>query len=354
MSKIAVIKTNPENVLKDYEKVMDLAKYNKILKKDKETILKLNLSWSLYYPACSTQPWQLEGVINKLKKDKFKKIIPVENRTVVTDIKKGVKENKWGKIFEKNNIDFVPLTKVKWTSIDELKLDFLALNDVFPESIKIPEFFKNKQIIHLPTLKTHGHTTMTGAMKNAFGGLITRKRHHAHKKIHEILVDLLKIQKKIHPKIFAVMDGTVAGNGAGPRTMVPVTSNLILASEDQVAIDAVAAKIMGFDPMKIKYIKLAHDLGLGNADVESLDLVGIDKLPNLNFKTNKSPVIFFDQLFRKKLKPIEKILFHSDLFYLCIMGSAIYHDKVWYNLVGKKRVKEFNKTEWGKLFEGYK
>ena len=56
---------------------------------------------------------------------------------------------------------------------------------------------------------------MTGAMKNAFGGLITEKRHHSHKMIHEVLVDLLQIQKEIHPHLFAVMDGAVAGNGKG-------------------------------------------------------------------------------------------------------------------------------------------
>ena len=99
----------------------------------------------------------------------------------------------------------------------------------------------------LPTVKTHGHTTTTGAMKDAFGGVNPKYRHHAHKKIHEILVDLLAIQKGIHKGIFAVMDGCVCGNGAGPRTMEPFTGNVILASKDQVAIDAIAAKIMGFE-----------------------------------------------------------------------------------------------------------
>ena len=97
--------------------------------------------------------------------------------------------------------------------------------------------FIGKNVVHFPTMKVHGHTTITGAMKNAFGGLITKKRHHCHKKIHEVLVDLLAIQKEIHPCIFAVMDGTVAGDGAGPRTMIPRVKNYILASGDQVAID---------------------------------------------------------------------------------------------------------------------
>jgi len=64
------------------------------------------------------------------------------------------------------------------------------------------------------------------------------------------------------------MDGTFAGDGPGPRCMVPHVKNVLLASADQVAIDAVAAKLMGFDPLKdCKYIRLAHDAGLGCGDV---------------------------------------------------------------------------------------
>ena len=87
-------------------------------------------------------------------------------------------------------------------------------------------------------------------MKNAFGGLLNEHRHWTHPVIHETLVDLLMIQKKIHRGVFAVMDGTFAGDGPGPRCMVPHVKNVLLASADQVAIDAVAAKLMGFDPMK--------------------------------------------------------------------------------------------------------
>ena len=95
-------------------------------------------------------------------------------------------------------------------------------------------------------IKTHVFTTMTGAMKNAFGGLLNEHRHWTHPVIHETLVDLLMIQKKIHRGLFAVMDGTFAGDGPGPRCMTPHVKNVILASADQVAIDAVAAKLKRF------------------------------------------------------------------------------------------------------------
>jgi hypothetical protein len=150
------------------------------------------------------------------------------------------------------------------------------------------------------------------------------------------------------------MDGTVAGTGKGPRTFKPVIKNLIMASADQVAIDAVEAKLMGFDPMKIPFIKMAHDRGLGVGDVDQLDIVGenINEI-NFGFKTKKSPVIYFDQLLRNKIGFIEKYLFHTRLFKMCVFGSAFYHDKLWYNLKGKRRIKKFMKSEWGKVFKNY-
>jgi hypothetical protein len=111
-------------------------------------------------------------------------------------------------------------------------------------------------------------------MKNAFGGLLNEHRHWTHPVIHETLVDLLMIQKKIHRGVFAVMDGTFAGRRPGPRCMMPHAKNVILASADQVAIDAVAAKLMGFDPMTIKFIRMAHEMGLGCGDPRDIEIVG--------------------------------------------------------------------------------
>ena len=127
-----------------------------------------------------------------------------------------------------------------------------VLDTIFPEGIQIPDAFHGANIVHLPTVKCHIYTTTTGAMKNAFGGLLNTKRHYTHSWIHATLVDLLAIQKEIHAGLFAVMDGTTAGDGPGPRTMRPVIKDVMLASQDQVAIDAVAASMMGFDPMSAR------------------------------------------------------------------------------------------------------
>ena len=358
MSKVAVLTTSPKSVIEDYQNLMHLAEYEKILPKENKTILKLNLSWSLFYPACSTEAWQLDGILKTMKEDGFKDILSVENQTVVTHPWKGAYGNKWLPVLKKHGIEFKPLTDVPWVTLKPAS-EMLAMHDIF-EEILIPKIFKGSNVLHLPTVKTHGHTTTTGAMKNAFGGLIPKYRHHAHLKIHEILVDLLAIQKETHKGIFAVMDGCVCGNGAGPRTMEPYIGNTILASNDQVAIDAVASKMMGFDPLKIDYIKIAHDRGLGIGDIDQIEIVGMDRKDfdnkNFGFAAKKSPIIKWDQILRKKtakIKSLHNLLFYSPIFKAFIFASEFYHDSLWYPTVGKSKIDTFMKSDWGELFNKY-
>ncbi len=358
MAKVAVLKTSPATVIEDYNRLMHLAEYEEFLPKRNKTILKLNLSWTLFYPACSTPPWQLEGVLSTLRNDGYEDIVAVENQTVVTHPWKGAYYNKWLPVLKKYGVEFQPLTDVEWIPYKP-KSEMLAMHDIFGD-IMIPKIFVGANVVHLPTVKTHGHTTTTGAMKDAFGGLIPKYRHHAHRRIHEVLVDLAVIQKEIHGGIFAAMDGCVCGNGAGPRTMEPVLGNVILAGGDQVAIDAVAARIMGFEPLEIGYIKKAHDRGLGIGDVEQVEVVGMDseefRRLNLGFRVKKSPIIRWDQILRKNtvnISWLHRILFHSPVFKAFVFASEFYHDRLWYPSIGKRNIRKFMQTDWGNALEKY-
>lgn len=356
-SKVAVLRTNAERVVEDYRKLLELVDYRSILDFNQETIVKLNLSWTKYFPACSSQPWQVEGVLKTFVEDGFPrdKLFPVENKTVVTNPIKGAENNRWMPVLNELGLGFTPLPSVEWT-VYEFKEKLLKLDQIFPEGIEIPKMYIGKQIVHLPTVKTHGHSTTTGAIKNSFGGLLKEVRHYAHKYMHEVLVDLMIMQKELHPNILAVMDGTVAGDGAGPRTMIPRSKNLILASSDSVSIDAVAAKLMGFDPMSIPYLRMCHERGLGVADLNEVEILGEDISEiNFHFQTKKSFVIWGDQLLRKgPLRFLEHIALHSPLVVWAPAASNFYHDALWYPTVGKSIIRKFSTTEWGQLFEQYK
>jgi len=355
-AKVAVLKTQPDTVIEDYKRSMRLAGYSEAVSKDRDTLLKLNLSWTKYFPACSSQPWQLEGVLATLLEDGFsrERLAAIENRTVVTNPRQGAVNNKWLPVLKRYGVEFVPLTEVEWVKY-EFKGELLKLNNLFPEGIEIPRMLINKNVIHLPTVKTHGHSVTTGAIKNAFGGLLKEVRHYAHKYIHEVLVDLMVMQKELHPGIFAAMDGTVCGDGAGPRTMVPKEKNIILASADSVAIDAVAAKVMGFDPIEVPYIRMCHERGLGIGRIAEIEIVGEDiQAINFGFKTGKSLVIWGDQLLRRgPLRFLEKPLLHSPLFIWAPIASTIFHDWLWYPTIGRTRIRRFLRTKWGRAFSKY-
>jgi uncharacterized protein (DUF362 family) len=355
-AKVAVLATSPATVLGDYRRVMALADYERFLPKDRDTLVKLNLSWTKYFPACSSEPWQVEGAVRTLVEDGFPKerLFPVENKTVVTNPRKGARNNKWLPVLERYGLGFTPLPEVEW-AVYEFRSPLLKLNEIFPEGIEIPKMFIGKNVLHLPTVKTHGHSTTTGAVKNAFGGLLKEVRHYAHKYIHEVLVDLLYMQRELHPSLFCVMDGTVCGDGAGPRTMVPCVKNVILASGDSLAIDAIAAKIMGFDPMSIPYIRMGHERGLGVGDPAEIEIAGED-ISGLDFGfcSKRSFVIWGDQMIRKGcLRPFERILLHSPLVFWAPFASNVYHDLLWYPTVGRRRIRRFLKTDWGALWKQY-
>ena len=356
--KVAVLKTNPETISQDIEKMMEMAEIKRALPLDKTTILKDNISWHFPYISANTTPWQLEGTILALRKAGYERICSVHNNTVVTDPFKGQMLNKLAPIYKKYEIEekynFIP-KDIRWIEYKP-KAKMRVLNHIYPKGIRIPEYFIGKNIIHLPTVKTHIYTTTTGGMKNAFGGLLNTRRHYTHSVIHETLVDLLAIKKEIHTGIFCVMDGTVCGSGPGPRTMIPVEKDYILASGDSVAIDSVAAKMMGFDPMSIPYIRLAHEDGLGVGRTQEIEIIGEDiSKVNFGFSVGHNLAsLVGGSLWFSPLKVFQSLFFRTPLVYLFVFGSFLYHDYLWWPLKGRKiqRERALN-TKWGKLFKSY-
>jgi uncharacterized protein (DUF362 family) len=286
------------------------------------------------------------------------------NRTVVIDAHLGERENKQLNVINEHGLRNIHIYEgEEWIHIREAVGDladrFLVLNRVYPDGFMIPRRFIGENIVHLPTVKTHVFTTTTGAMKNAFGGLLNERRHWTHPVIHETLVDLLMIQKRIHRGVFAVMDGTFAGDGPGPRCMAPHVKNIILASADQVAIDATAAKLMGFDPMQIRYIRTAHDLGLGCGDPRDIEIVGdqdaakenwrfVGPFQKMTFASRMQHRIYWGPL----RKPVEWSL-KTVLAPWAYLASVLYHDSFWYPWNGKRMMQDALESPWGRLFRNW-
>jgi hypothetical protein len=309
-AKVAALKVKPATILADVQRLCESAGLTQALAKGTVTILKDNISWHYPFPGANTTPWQLEGTIRALRANGYGDLTCVQNKTVVTNAFKGEDLNHYRPICGEYGVPIL----------------------------------------------CHIYTTTTGAMKNAFGGLLSTHRHYTHSWIHRTLVDLLAIQKEIHSGLFAVMDGTTAGNGPGPRTMIPVIKDYMLASADQVAIDAVAAKMMGFDPMSLEYIRVAHEDGLGVGDPRDIEIVGDDIAgESWGFKVGDNGASMVgDFMWFGPLKRFQKLFFHTPLVNAFIFGSEAYHDYYRWPLKDKKTFEAWKRdTHWGQLFDRY-
>ncbi len=358
-ARVAIVRARSETILEDVRRVCELGGLASALAGGATTILKDNISWHYFFPGANTTPWQLEGAILALQAAGLGDLVCVQNDTVVTNPRKGERLNALTPVLERYRVPVrfnCDPADLRWIPYQP-RAEMLALPRIFPRGIHIPEFFVGKNIVHLPTVKCHIYTTTTGAMKNAFGGLLATRRHYTHTWIHETLVDLLAIQKEIHPGIFALADGTTAGDGPGPRTMRPVRKDVLLASADQAAIDAVAARLMGFEPLSIRYLALAHQRGLGVADPRDIELVGDTEIGNerWGFSVGANMAARIGRfLWFGPLKRLQKLFFHTPLVYLFVAGSYLYHDFLWYPTLGRQRVRRFlRESPWGGLFARY-
>jgi uncharacterized protein (DUF362 family) len=358
-SKVAVLRVGPDTILDDIDRLHELAGVTRALRPGATTILKDNISWHFPFPGANTTPWQLEGTIRALAARGYTDQVCVQNKTVVTDAFKGEDLNGYLPVFRGYDIpvryNFDP-ADMTW-SVYRPRARMNVLDRIYPEGILIPDAFHGTNIVHLPTVKCHIYTTTTGAMKNAFGGLLNTKRHYTHSWIHATLVDLLAIQREIHAGLFAVMDGTTAGDGPGPRTMRPVTKNVMLASADQVAIDAVAAAMMGFDPMSLDYLSLADAQGLGHARREDIEVVGdvelADQRWGFSVGDNGASRVG-DLLWFGPLKRFQKLFFHTPLVHLFVFGSEAYHDYYRWPMKDRRVFERWRaSTPWGRLFDRY-
>ena len=359
-AKVAVLRTKPETVVKDYHRLCELGGMKDALDPKATTILKDNITWHNVFPGVNTTPWQLEGTVESLKDSGFTDLVAVHNHTVVTIPEKGEEDLKFKPIYGRHNIPVLFNFKEKDMRWIEYKPKFktLALHSIFPDGIRIPDYFQGKNIVHMPTVKTHSYTTYTGALKNAFGGLLNYHRHYTHTLIHETLVDLLAIGKEIHTGMFATMDGTTAGSGPGPRTVKPHDKNIILASSDQVAIDTVAAKMMGFNWRDLPCIYLAHEHGLGIGDPGEIEIVGDTDAAeeNWNFEVGVNLATGVGRLFwfDTPLKHLQKLFFQTFIVNIFIFGSEFYHDSIWYKTKGLPVVHKWEEeSPWGQMFARY-
>jgi len=276
VEKVAIVKCKTykqKEVDKAIEKVFELVKIE--LPKKKKVLIKPNIvNWNVKNPkAAITNPSVIEAVCKILKKNNCK-IFVGESSFMETDLafkKTGIEKivKKYGKviIFEQD----------KLVKINDKKAKVLK-NFYLPKILKQVDL-----IVNIPKLKTHQLTKFTGGIKNLYGcipGGMKQKLHtkaQSEKKFSKLLVD---IYQNVKPEI-NIMDGVVGMQGKGPVSGESKKAGYILVSKNTLSLDVVSSRLMGYKSQQIFAIKEAVKRKLGNFKFE---LVGMSKLPNLNFK----------------------------------------------------------------------
>ena len=353
--------SRPTPSSQDIDRLVDLAGVSDALARGKTTILKDNISWHFPFPAANTTPWQLEGTIQALARRGFADQVCVQNKTVVTNAFKGEDLNHYVPIFKRYQIPVLYNFKdedMTWVHYQP-KARMRVLDRIFPEGIHIPDYFFGKNIVHLPTTKCHIYTTTTGAMKNAFGGLLNTRRHYTHSWIHETLVDLLAIQKEIHSGLFAIMDGTTAGNGPGPRTMYPGgeerDAGVGRSGGDRRGVgedDGVRSAVARLHPPRARG-RARRRRSARHRDRRRHRRA---RSENWNFHVGKNLVRIGggDLIWFGPLKQFQKLFFHTPLVNGFILASDVYHDFYRWPLVDRRVFERWcETTEWGQMFLRY-
>lgn len=164
----------------------------------------------------------------------------------------------WVKWAEEVNVNLVNLAE---TELVRFNFGEDSAIGVVPVSKKMVEA---DVIISVPAMKTHLLTSVTLGMKNMYGTFPEENKAKFHRFGIENVV--FEVNKAFTPHL-TVIDGTVGGEAFGPLSSRPVNFETVIASNDVVAADAVACHLMGYDPFSISHIKMAHEEGLGTADV---------------------------------------------------------------------------------------
>jgi uncharacterized protein (DUF362 family)/Pyruvate/2-oxoacid:ferredoxin oxidoreductase delta subunit len=175
----------------------------------------------------------------------------------------------------------------------------VAFNPKFMPFVSVSQDVLDADIvISLPKFKTHGLTVLTGAIKNSYGLLPGAQKAMLHKAagnpadFNEVIVEVFKLRV---PELF-IVDAVVGMEGNGPASPDLRNIGMILASDNAVAVDSVIATMMGCDPGKLRFLQKAKEAGLGNYDLDTIEIIG-DLKPLPDFKL---PPLGGEALFRNE------------------------------------------------------
>ena len=271
---VSIVKVNGCSIERAVNESIDLVEGFTDLQDKRSVSIKPNLcSLKSVSSGSTTDPRIVEAVIKRVNAETTCKINIVETNNFQASADKTFR-----------TLGFLDLAK-KYPNVEcinlsnDVKLKASLNGEVF-STLLIPEtMLFSDYLINIAKLKTHVDYRYTGALKNAYGFLLSSRALY-HGFMHKALVDLNRVYK---PDL-SIIDAVIGMEGFGPTGGSPKYVGVILASKDPVAADTVAAQIAGIKPSKIKYLKYAEEKGIGKSrDIEVVGCSIEDVKTNFKF-----------------------------------------------------------------------
>ncbi len=310
-----------EDVIAAVRRAMELARWQDFIPRGAEVSLKPNLGWDLLLPGAITSPWAFEGVVLTLR-DWVGRINVVEADQVLVDVERAFRLSRLDRLCRTYGLHWVNMSRGPLCKVP-------VPNGRVLHELTVPEILLRTKLVTVPVMKTHNKTVITGAVKNQWGCLPSF-RHNYHLVLDQALADINSIVRPC----FAMMDATVGLEGNSPKSGAPKVVDRLLASGDLVALDTVAAKIMGFDPSAIAHLHECVAVGLGTADLGAIDVTGDDDLSlDLRFVPARHNAVSFVEMMLRRRPLARRLFFDTPLFKVsCELALGYY--AAWYHVLG--------------------
>jgi uncharacterized protein (DUF362 family) len=296
-------------------RALDAVEWTRLVPRGADVALKVNLGWDLFIPGSITSPLVVEALIETIR-GHVGRIHLVESDQVLEDIEKAFRRSGMAEVCRRTGAHWINMSRAETVRV-------AAPENKVLKTVDVPRILREAVLITVPVMKTHGKTRITGALKNQFGCL-SKARHAYHLVLDDVLADLNRV---LRPAL-AVLDGTIGLEGNGPKSGRPRVADLILASSDPVALDAVQALCMGFDPVQIGHLAASAARGVGVADPRRIEIRGQDpeRVRVAFAPPRQNAVAAVETLLRRSA--LQRLVFGTPVFDACLVGAKQYY-RLW-------------------------
>jgi uncharacterized protein (DUF362 family) len=317
--------------------LLDASDWKKLLPRNEDLLIKVNLTWDYIRPGVDTSPWAVEAFVEKVK-DHVGQIYLGESSQILVDASRACRITGMKDVADRHNLIWHNFSENRW-----IHKDFDDLN------FGIPDICTKMPVVSIPVVKTHYRSVISVAMKHLYGCL-DDNRHNYHYRLEDYVVAV----NSLIPVVLTVADGTVSLEGNGPKPGIFRETNFVAASTDRIALDYSVAEVMGIDPLSVGTTLRGNGVTGSFDSIENVCLPPLQERPSFSFK--KAAPNFVAKV-ESRIRGRKKVTgpgTDGPLIGLMKMGAKRWYNLAYYLLGQNREAKRFMKNSvYGPQWKGF-